>query len=198
MNVIRPPTPLDSAAIAELVLQSDCGMLPALFGPEVGRLIAWLLPRRANPYSASNALVIDEQEGGRVIGAVVGSLAGAARRNDIRTALLLLGWYGPGVILRYPRLARAGAALRGLRSDDFYLSHIAVLPSHRGQGTGERLLRSVEDHARALHAGRLVLDVATDNDRARAFYARMGYTRDSLLNIELGRTFAFDRVARSL
>jgi ribosomal protein S18 acetylase RimI-like enzyme len=142
--------------------------------------------------------VIDAQGNGRVIGAVVGSLAGAARRNDLRTAWLLLTWYGPRAIARYPRLARAGAVLRGLRNDDFYLSHIAVLPSHRGQGSGARLLRAAEDHARALGAGRVVLDVALDNERARAFYARMGYESDSLVTTDLGRTFTFDRVARAL
>jgi len=204
MLLIRSPDPAEGALISELVLQSDCGMLPALFGSNVKALLGWLLRRPGNPYSSTNTLVIAEDAAGSagstVIGALVGSLTAAARAANLRTASQLARWYGPAVIARLPRLARAGAALQSLAPDDFYLSHIAVLPAYRGRGAGAQLLRASEDRGRGLGARRLVLDVEEHNAAARAFYARMGYGQASVVRIDLGRhgLFSFLRLARDL
>jgi ribosomal protein S18 acetylase RimI-like enzyme len=196
--VIRAALPQDSRLVSELILQSDCGMLPAMFGPAVGSLLSWLQERPANPYSASNILVLAEAQ--NVVRAMVGSLRVDLRRADIPTAILLLAWYGPGAIARYPRLARAGSGLRGLKDDDFYLSHIAILASRRGRGEGRELLVAAEQRARSLGARRVVLDVAMENDGARAFYAATGFRNESPVRIDLGRhgAFAFLRLARDL
>jgi ribosomal protein S18 acetylase RimI-like enzyme len=179
-------------------------MLPALFGPRVQALLGWLLLRQSNPYSSSKTLVITDRLAGGgappVIGAMVGSVAATARAESLRTAGQLARWYGPAVISRLPRLARAGAAVQSLRPDDFYLSHIAVLPAHRGRGAGAALLGAAEDRARRLEGRRLVLDVEEHNTGARAFYGRMGYRQASTVRIDLGRhgTFSFLRLARDL
>jgi ribosomal protein S18 acetylase RimI-like enzyme len=213
MLLIRSPDPAEAALISELVLQSDCGMLPALFGPDVNVLLAWLLKRPGNPYCSANTLVIAEEAAGpagsvrpvgpaagQVIGAMVGSPMAAARGSNLRTAGQLARWYGPAVIARLPRLARAGGAVESLARDDFYLSHIAVLPAHRGRGAGAQLLRAAEGRASGLGARRLVLDVEEHNDGARAFYTRMGYGQESVVRIDLGRygLFSFLRLARDL
>jgi ribosomal protein S18 acetylase RimI-like enzyme len=53
---------------------------------------------------------------------------------------------------------------------------IAVLPNHRGQGLGGRLMRAAEAAARQSGARRMVLDAATANERALRFYEeRLGY-----------------------
>ena len=210
MPTVRPAARTDADTVPELVLQSDCGLLPALFGPRVKSLLEWLLPRPGNPYSRSNTLVIEEDvaapaglsgpAGSNVIGAMVGSLIAAARGSNLRTAGYLARWYGPAVIARLPRLARAGGAVESLARDDFYLSHIAVLPGCRGRGAGAQLLRASEDRARGLGARRLVLDVEEHNAGARAFYARMGYGQVSVVRIDLGGhgLFSFLRLARDL
>jgi hypothetical protein len=93
MFVVRSPDPTASAVISELILQSDCGMLPALFGPNVKSLLGWLLQRPGNPYSSANALVImHKATGPGVIGAMVGSLAAATRAANLRTAGQLARW----------------------------------------------------------------------------------------------------------
>jgi len=204
MFTVRSPDSSEADVIAELVLLSDCGMLPALFGPRVGSLLGWLLSRRGNPYGAEHTLVVTEAPAGGatapVIGAMVGAAAAATRAASLRTAGLLARWYGPAVIARLPRLARAGRAVEPLGADDFYLSHIAVLPAHRGRGAGAVLLRAAEDRARKDGCRRLVLDVEEHNGGARAFYARMGYGGGSALRVDLGRrgTFSFLRIWRGL
>jgi ribosomal protein S18 acetylase RimI-like enzyme len=194
----RPPIPAESADVAELILQSDCGMLPALFGPSVKSLLQHLQRRPDNPYSSTNTLVIAFAD--RVAGAMVGSPVAATMKANLRTAGHLFTWYGPAVIARFPGLLRAGKALDDLRTNDFYLSHIAVLPELRGRGAGSLLLRASEERAKALGAGRVVLDVEEHNDRARAFYARLDYREVSLVRIDLRRmgAFAFLRLGKTL
>jgi ribosomal protein S18 acetylase RimI-like enzyme len=176
-------------------------MLPALFGDNVKALLSHLQTAPSNPYSSENTLVIfDETRSPAVVGALVGSLARVTRRTNLHTAALLFGWYGSGVVARFPRLARAGKALDGLEPDDFYLSHIAILPEHRGRGIGRELFFAGEEHARQQGAHRLVLDVEEHNEGARSFYARLGYRPASVIRINLGRrgVFSFLRSIKGL
>ncbi|MGO9310529.1 MAG: GNAT family N-acetyltransferase [Spirochaetia bacterium] len=201
MRTIRPPDPSESGIVSELILQSDCGLLTDLFGPGVRQLLSHLQSKPSNPYSSVNTLVIaDDSSPPSVVGALVGSRADTARRSNLHTAALLIGWYGPGVVSRFFRLARAGRSLEGLEPDDFYLSHIAVLPALRGRGAGGELLRAGEARARQQGVRRLVLDVEENNDGARSFYARMGYRPLSVIRIDPGRrrTFSFLRLSKGL
>ena len=52
---------------------------------------------------------------------------------------------------------------------------LAVLPAHRGQGVGRRLLEAVERKARELGCCKLTLEVAEHNDRARRIYRETGF-----------------------
>jgi ribosomal protein S18 acetylase RimI-like enzyme len=200
-RAIRSPLSTESGVVSELILQSDCGLLPALFGDTVASLLGRLQAAPSNPYSSENILVIAGGPGSPgVRGALVGSIAGRTLAERMRTAVLLLGWYGPAALARFPRLARAGKALDDLRPDDFYLSHIAVLPEHRGRGEGGELLRAGEERAARVGGRRMVLDVEQDAEGARAFYARSGYRFDSRLRIDLGRRggYSFFRLTKDL
>jgi len=201
MYVVRSPVSSESEVISELILQSDCGMLPALFGPSVKSLLQHLQHRSDNPYSFNHTLVIADEAGSRsVVGAMIGSPVASTRGANLRTAGHLFTWYGPCLIARFPGLVRAGKALDDLQPEDFYLSHVAVLPEHRGRGAGSLLLRAAEERSRILGARRIVLDVEEHNERARALYARLGYRQVSLVRIDLRRmgVFTFIRLGRGL
>jgi ribosomal protein S18 acetylase RimI-like enzyme len=196
---IRPPSRDEGPIVAELVLQSDCGMLPALFGPRVRSLVAWLQRFRGNPWSSENTLAIVD-EAGSVVGALIGTRCDIARTSNLPTALLLLRWYGPSLLARLSRLRHAGRALEDLAPDDFYLSHIAVLPTRRDSGFGRALLLEGERRAGRLGCSRVVLDVEEKNEGARTFYDRLGYHRESDVLIDLGKhgSFRFLRLAKEL
>jgi ribosomal protein S18 acetylase RimI-like enzyme len=201
MYVLRPPVSSDRDVISELILQSDCGTLPALFGPSVTSLLVHLQNRSDNPYSFTNTLVIaDAARSPSVVGAMIGSLVVAIRRANLRTAGHLFTWYGPGFMTRIPRLLRAGKALDDLLPDDFYLSHIAVLPEQRGRGAGSQLMHAAEERAKRLGARRIALDVEEHNERAGALYTRLGYRQVSIVRIDLGRRglFTFLRMHKGL
>ena len=54
---------------------------------------------------------------------------------------------------------------------------LAVLPSHRGQGTCRRLLEEVERKARAMDCCKLTLEVLENNHRARQVYEAAGFAQ---------------------
>ncbi|MDX3125352.1 GNAT family N-acetyltransferase [Streptomyces scabiei] len=55
------------------------------------------------------------------------------------------------------------------------LKRVFLLPEARGRGGAGLLVTAAEDAARALGAGRIVLDTRGDLVEARALYARLGY-----------------------
>ncbi|WP_199873456.1 GNAT family N-acetyltransferase [Ideonella sp. A 288] len=67
---------------------------------------------------------------------------------------------------------------------------MGLLPSHRGQGLGERLLRACLARARARGLERVVLEARADNARALRLYERVGFVRVSVEH----RAMRFDGV----
>ena len=57
---------------------------------------------------------------------------------------------------------------------------MAVLPEARGQGGGRALLTAVQEHARAVGAHKISLEVWTDNAGAIALYVRAGFQVEGL------------------
>lgn len=72
------------------------------------------------------------------------------------------------------------------RDDDSWgeISAIYVHPDHWGVGHGWRLLRAGEETLRDDGFSRGMLWVLEDNDRARAFYERAGWTRGRPFRLE--------------
>lgn len=61
-----------------------------------------------------------------------------------------------------------------------YVTVLALIPTAEGRGLADRLMAGVEDWARGKGFRLLGLDVFANNQRARAFYRRLGYQEDSL------------------
>ena len=58
---------------------------------------------------------------------------------------------------------------------------LAVLPEHRGQGTGRRLLDAVAEKGRTLGCCKLTLEVLENNHQAKRVYAAAGFRQASYL-----------------
>lgn len=69
-----------------------------------------------------------------------------------------------------------GYAAASVAADLAELQRIAVGPEQRRRGLAGLLLGAVVTHARSGGADRLLLEVREDNDAARAFYRRHGFT----------------------
>ncbi len=57
---------------------------------------------------------------------------------------------------------------------------MAILPEARGKGGGRALVAAVQDHARAVNAHKISLEVWTDNARAISLYAAAGFEVEGL------------------
>ncbi len=57
------------------------------------------------------------------------------------------------------------------------LHDLAVLPEHRAEGVGRRLLAAVEEKARAMGCCKVTLEVLENNQRAMKLYAAAGFTQ---------------------
>lgn len=78
---------------------------------------------------------------------------------------------GSGAVLL---VGAAGFALIRTAADEAELLTLAVAPGARGRGHGQQLLEAAMAAARAAGAQTLLLEVADDNDAARALYAAAG------------------------
>ncbi len=68
------------------------------------------------------------------------------------------------------------ASLRREGSRVFVLDVLYVRPSARGNGLARELMRAAADHAQEQGADHLELDVLENNEAARRFYERLGFT----------------------
>jgi ribosomal protein S18 acetylase RimI-like enzyme len=69
-----------------------------------------------------------------------------------------------------------GAVLTGTDGRRGYLQHLAVAPTHRGQGVGRALAERAVEALRAAGIGKCHLMVREDNAQARAFWAHLGWS----------------------
>lgn len=67
-----------------------------------------------------------------------------------------------------------------IANGDYYLQFIAVDEAGRAGGVGSVLMDALEERARASGSTRLALDVSTNNEVARPFYERRGWTVESV------------------
>ncbi len=70
-----------------------------------------------------------------------------------------------------------GTVAAVLRGNDLYIRGMAVLPTARGLGLGELLLKQVEEFARVEHCKRLALSTTPFLHRAIRLYERAGFNR---------------------
>ena len=82
-----------------------------------------------------------------------------------RTERRVAGWV-IALIRRHPKPKYETARIYSL----------AVDPEYRGRGIGERLVRYILDELETLGVGRCFLEVAQDNEPAKALYGRLGFT----------------------
>lgn len=67
----------------------------------------------------------------------------------------------------------------------FLIAELAVAERHRSRGIGTRLIRSIEEIARARGVARIGIGVLAGSERVHRFYRRLGY-RDYAMTLRKG------------
>ncbi len=89
-------------------------------------------------------------------------------------------------------LAEAGGKIAGFiltvwSRDTGHIITLDVLAPHRRQGVGSHLLRAAEQDAAAHRVRRIVLETATSNEPAIAFWKKHGYREIGIVRDYYGR-----------
>jgi ribosomal protein S18 acetylase RimI-like enzyme len=159
-EIIRPANKQDCADIARLYSISSDGVADYIWSTlaepgqdllEVGRL---RYEREDTDFSYQNCTVVDLN--GNIIGLLVAFpifVDPNAESND-------------PVLVPYEKLEE---------DNSYYICSIALVPDHRGQGTGSRLLKLAEDTAIEKGFKKTSLIVFDQNEGARRLYERKGY-----------------------
>src|SRR5688572_27298607 len=163
--VVRPATPADAAALAELVNMAGEGMPLYLWtgmaGPgqdpwEVGRQRA---QRESGSFSYRNAMMMEVQ--GDIVGCLIGyKLPDAPEPIDYD---------------KMPAMFAPFQELENHACGTWYVNMLATYPRSRGQGFGTRLLGLAEEIAAAAGCKGLSIIVSDGNAGARRLYERCGY-----------------------
>ncbi|KOO42279.1 ribosomal protein S18-alanine N-acetyltransferase [Priestia koreensis] len=64
--------------------------------------------------------------------------------------------------------------------DEGHITNVAILPSHRGQGLGEKLMRKVMELSMEFGARTLTLEVRVSNHVAQSLYKKLGFEAGGL------------------
>jgi ribosomal protein S18 acetylase RimI-like enzyme len=93
--------------------------------------------------------------------------------------------------------ARVGDQLVGLamvarREERGWIGGVGVIPSHRGQGIGRKIMDYVLDTARKDGIKRVELEVITLNAKAKALYDSLNFQQVRLLHVAEGRPYIPD------
>lgn len=148
-----------------------------LFGagsPEKAREVLERLFRARNNYFSHQFAVVAEVEE-EVAGLLIGYSVRFSNHLDLPTAYHLLRATGPLGFIGFLARARPLLGLKEAEEDEYFVSHIAVMPAHQGHGLGTRLLSHAEQTARDEGFGKVSLTVEVENTRAAALYLRRGF-----------------------
>ena len=131
--------------------------------------------RSGTGHCGHRAVLVAEQQGSIVGVACFFDAAEHNRlqRGSLRNILFSYGFWRCWAVLA--RAQHAAPVISRPGPKEFCLRNFAVATERRGQGIGTALLRHGIAEAKARGLGRLILDVAETNPRARALYARLGF-----------------------
>ncbi|HXR51509.1 MAG TPA: GNAT family N-acetyltransferase [Steroidobacteraceae bacterium] len=103
-----------------------------------------------------------------------------------------------GAPLGYAVATPPDLPLPDLGPGDLEIRRIYVLHRYQGSGLGRRLMQSVDAHAAAIGASRLLLGVYSRNEAALAFYARQGFVRAGTRQFRVGAHDYFDYILQRI
>jgi len=77
------------------------------------------------------------------------------------------------------------SVMRGLTEGRGFINDMAVLPTHQRRGVGAALLEAALRRAARLNLTHVMVNTDRANERARAFYAALGFAESSVLHLKL-------------
>ncbi|MDR7415354.1 MAG: GNAT family N-acetyltransferase [Armatimonadota bacterium] len=174
---VRPASPQDRGAVAEILTSGFLEKFSRIFGPDprrVARILADL---------PSSGRVFVAEMGGRVVGTltlVLESSSPAPLWPVLRRHLSF-----PRALWALVLLALMGSAAP--EPDTALIEAVAVLPQVRGRGVGRALMRRALEEARRAGKRRAALYVVEGNQPALRLYGSLGFRAERRVPLLAGR-----------
>lgn len=162
---LRVAQPEDATQITSLLIEAEADFYEFLFDGVVPKgellpFLKWMVSADEGPFGWQNYLIAEMD--GHFAGFVNAIPAKSVRDQDP----------GPVPQERWDHIA---PILEMMDLESFFLNSIAVLPSDRGRGVGQALLKGIFTKAKNLCFQNVTLQVWEGNDRARRLYEWNGF-----------------------
>ena len=174
---IRPAKIEDALTAAELIQETMEGYGEVMLGlDDRGRAVQVIAGffRKANNRFSYRLTYLAE-----ISGRTAGLLLVFPGRDTFKLVLpmswQILSFYNPWEMLRLAVRTPMAVDVEETRPDEFYVSHLAVLPEFRRQGVGRALLSHADRLAFASGLAKCALCVDIDNPNAQHLYQSHGY-----------------------
>lgn len=175
---IRPATPADAHEAATLIYLAGADLFRFLFHEDPDEsvyLIQDFFLSDIGVFNYHNAYVaVNEKD--TIAGLIYCVDEPTQNRNEVEMRGLFPKHFGLlRTIQRLPRFLKLAQFTGTVHPHEFFVNHIAVFPTFRGQGIAQQLLQFAEEEALRRGLRYLGLYVDFDNDPARRVYERFGF-----------------------
>jgi len=193
--VIRKGKPEDANHFVELDLISAPEWFPYLFGSNVRDTLRKMFLDKANWFSYRHTyfVEVDNQIAGMGL-----AYSYNEKMEEEQYFMELALTYSIESTYSEPPDPRSTEIAAQIAEADYYINDMGVYPQFRSLGLGTRLFERIEKLARKMGSKRMVLDVETDNTRAKELYERLGYRieRRSFIIEAKVKNFEFFKMAK--
>ncbi len=172
---IRPALPGDIPLVASLIQLTMGEEMDWLFGGtalSATEVVTDLVGRRGNRFSREFCWMAEEQ--GQAVGLLLAFPGSLLPRLELTMGWQLLRIIGLAATWRIARKQREYGELVEASRDEFYVSHVGVVPEFQGRSIGSALLHFAESLALASNLQKCSLLVSRNNPACR-LYTRHGY-----------------------
>lgn len=180
--IIQPAQPLHADDACNLIYSSGSTAFDYIFnaqhGPEVRVFLRHLFRTPKTMFSHKHHIVCLDKS--KVV-ATLGSFTKISHKKTfLANALRIFKQYGCKGILKGMKFEHE--LVKPPKDDCLYLCHIAVSPSHQGNGIASKLIDYISAQARDWGLIKLSLDVAQNNHKALSLYLSQGFKIISVQN----------------
>jgi ribosomal protein S18 acetylase RimI-like enzyme len=189
----------NSRAFAQLIVISAPLFFPVLLGPHLENFMENAYQKSGNLFSHQHTYFLEIQ--GKITGMVLGYTGDVKKNEGLPTGLLFFKHFIKyGFFKKIIFLLKTQNFFPIIKSNDFYISNLAVFHEYQNRGTGTYLLKIAESEALSNGCTRMVLDVETENQRAIKLYQKNGYNMESTSPfLQMGKSrFQFIRMKKRL
>lgn len=176
--LIRPAHAADSERLGELIFSSAARSLTALFNVDSKHsakdFLRHALLKAEGQYGYANHWVADD--GKQVQGAICAwhdQLSLAFHHATLDAVTRYYGLLGSAEVLRRSQLF--ARSVQAPQAHECCIGHLAVNPTLQRHGIATMLMHTISEQAAMMGKTHLSLDVASDNQAALAFYAKLGF-----------------------